>query len=220
MQEPLIREIALQIVREQFFENWMLYALLAAIALLSSVASAFIVSYVRKRADTYATKADLDEVLRQIRKTTEVTEEVRTSISHADWVTREWKSIRRTKLEELLEQTYATEHWLDEQRGIWIFQKGNKSLPSPADKVSQLSTLYFPEIEGETSALVLAQREALSWIVDTAQKALATGNDLAGRQAVHTQSLPEWTPRYKAVLLAISAIQSKAQTVMKSIVGA
>ena len=195
MQEQLIREIALQIVREQFFENWMLYALVAALALLSSVAGAFLVNYVRKRAETYATKADLDEVLRQIRKTTEVTEEVRTSISHADWVTREWKSIRRTKLEELLEQTYATEHWLDQQRGMWMFQKEDKSLPSPADKVSQLTTLYFPELAEESRLLALAQREAFSWIIDTAQKSLAAGNDITARQAVYTNSLPEWNPR-------------------------
>lgn len=219
MSEQVIREIATQIVREQFFQNWLLYALLLALGLLSSVAGACIAGYVQKRAETYATKADLSEILRQLRKTTEVAEEVRTSISHADWVTREWKSIRRTKLEELLEQAFATEHWLDQQRGIWLFNKEDKGLRGPADRVNQLTALYFPELRSETAMLVMAQREAFMWIIDAAQKRLAAGKDATAVQAIFEQSLPNWQSKYTAVLQAISGVQDKARDVMKEIVG-
>lgn len=220
MQEQVIREIAQQILREQFFENWMMYALLVAVAFLSSVASAYLVKYIGKRAETHATKADLEEVLRQIRKTTEVTEEVRTSISHADWVTREWKAIRRTKLEELLEHAYATDNWLYQQRGKWIFDKADNNLSSPTNRVSQLATLYFPELSVESSALVLAERNVLSWIIKTAIALNAAGKDLSVRQVVFDQAISEWEPLYTAVHKAISAIAAKAPSVMKEITGA
>lgn len=220
MSEQLIREIALKIVQEGLLENWKFYGFILALLLLAGVASAFIGNYIRKRAETYATKADLNEVLRQVQKTTEVTEQVRAAVSHADWASREWKTLRRVKLEELLESAFAIDSWLDNQKAVWLFQKESKSLQSPTDKVSMLATLYFPELSKEVSALVLAQQQAVLWIVGTGQKGNEVAHDLAARQAVFNAVLPEWTPLYKAVLEATSIVQSKAAALMGEIVGA
>lgn len=107
MNETLIREIADSIIRTQLLENWQLYAILGCLVFLTSVAGNWVGSYIKKRAETYATKADLQEVLEQIRATTNATEQVRVSVSHADWVSKEWKTIRRLKLEELLLTVYS-----------------------------------------------------------------------------------------------------------------
>ncbi len=98
-----------------------------------------------------------------------------------------------------------------------MFKKEDKNLPSPADRVSQLTALYFPELEKETLALVAAQREAFSWVIGMAQKAQAVGNDLKAVENLHAKHLPEWKPLYAAVLGAISNIQGKASIVIKEI---
>lgn len=107
MSEALIREITHQIIREQLLQNWEFYLVLIAAFAVASVVSAFIGSYIRKRGETYATKADLNELLTQLRATTKAAEEVKTVIAHTDWVMKEWKTIRRTKLEELFSSVYA-----------------------------------------------------------------------------------------------------------------
>ncbi|MBN8426255.1 MAG: hypothetical protein J0L65_02185 [Xanthomonadales bacterium] len=220
MSEKLIREIAISIVQEGLLENWKFYGLILALSMFVAVASAFIGSYIRKRAETYATKADLNELLRQVQKTTEVTEQVRTVVSHADWASREWKTLRRVKLEELLENAFAIDGWLENQKAVWIFQKENKSLQSPADKVSMLATLYFPELSNEVSALVLAQHDAAIWIVGTGQKVNEVAHDAAAKQAAWNAARTEWMPIYKAVPGATSVVQAKAAALMVEIVGA
>jgi len=109
MQPDLIREIAEQIVREQFLLNWKVYALICGLGLVAGAAGYWLAPYLKKRAELYATKADMHEVLKQLEETTKVTEQVRVTVSHADWVTREWRTVRRIKLEELINLSSAVD---------------------------------------------------------------------------------------------------------------
>lgn len=73
--------------------------------------------------------------------------------------------------------------WLvGESEGRMDIPERNKSLQSPADKVSMLATLYFPELSNEVSALVLAHDAAI-WIVGTGQKVNEVAHDAAAKQA-------------------------------------
>jgi len=123
MSEALVREIAQQIVREQLLENWLFYGILLAVLLIGSVASAFIGSYIRKRGETYATKADLAELVAQLRATTQAAEEIKTAIAHTDWTAKEWKTIRRIKLEELVGAVYSLREWLEKETQVRIYEE-------------------------------------------------------------------------------------------------
>lgn len=113
MSEELIRELAQQIVSDGLLNNWMFWTLLLAVSFVGAVASAFVTTYIRKRGETYATKADLAELVAQLRTTTQAAEEVRIAIAHADWSSKEWKVLRRVKLEELLDAVHSTQDWLE-----------------------------------------------------------------------------------------------------------
>lgn len=89
MSESLIREIANEILREGLIQNWRTYAVLIALFVVSGAVNAFVENYLRKRAETFATKADFDELLRQLRANTEVAESVKSVIAKTDWVERE-----------------------------------------------------------------------------------------------------------------------------------
>ncbi|WP_137896890.1 hypothetical protein [Ramlibacter sp. 2FC] len=220
MNDQLIREIAEQILREQLLQNWRLYALLSAIGLLSTLVGNWLSPYFRKRAETFATKADLQEVLNQVRATTHATEQVRVAISHADWVSKEWKTTRRQKLEELMNTVYSLEQWLDRQRSIWMFQAENQHEPSPVDKINVLATLYFPELQPELNAVVRAHREALLEIIQSGQKARAAGLNQEALNAAHTEAITKWQPLFQATRTAIAALDQKAPAVMREIAGA
>ena len=165
MTPTLIREIAETVVREQLLENWKFYLLLLAITLVATVGSAFLTNYIRKRAETYASKADLLELVRQLEATTKAAEEVKTAISHADWSTREWKSLRRTKLEELLTTVYDVRHWLDVDMNVRFFNEKKTEAKSPIWKLEVVSRLYFPELHEETRELSLVYTQYTHWML-------------------------------------------------------
>ena len=219
MSEAIVREIAQQIVREELLWNWSFYLLLFALFLVVSVASAFITSYIRKRAENYATKTDLEELVVQLRATTEAAEQVKTAIAHTDWTTKEWKTLRRIKLEELVETVYAVRQWLDQETEVRLFNKQTTSAPSPVWKLKLVSRLYFPELRDEVQALTLVYGEYTICMIDIQQKLLSAGTDLAQRQVIFDAARNDIMPHHQRLLEITSTIEAKAPEIMKEIVG-
>lgn len=220
MNPSLTREIAEAVVREQLLENWKFYLLLLAITLVSAVGSAFLTSYIRKRAETYASKADLSELVRQLETTTKAAEEVKTAISHADWSTREWQSLRRTKLEELLTTVYDVRHWLDVDMNVRFFNEARTETKSPIWRLEVVSRLYFPELRDETQQLSLVYTQYTQWLLSIQEKLHQAGADIARRGAVFEASREGLNAQHGALLQAVSRIEQKAPQVLQTIVGA
>jgi hypothetical protein len=220
MTSDLLREIAQQIVREEILQNWKFYALLLALGILATVAGNWLSAYVKKRAETYATKADLQEVLRQLQATTRATEEVRTAVSHADWVAREWRATRRTKLEELLNSVYALDHWLEAQQQKWIYKGPQTFDESPMDRISVLVALYFPELRNEADSVLSAHHGAQQVILDVAQKRHVAENDPKAIQAAMDEFIQRWKTAYPPIRQAIMALESRTGELMREIAGA
>jgi len=220
MNAELVREIADQIVREQLLLNWRFYALIGAMSLVSGVIGNWLSSYMKKRAETYATKADMQEVLRQIEATTKATEQVRVAVSHADWVAREWRTTRRTKLEELLAAVYALERWLEMQQSKWIYKEPGTYDQAPMDKVSLLANLYFPELKAEIEQVVLTHRRAYSAILATARKTTAAHHNLPDYEAAMQEFVQQWQPVCEAARRAIVVLEAKCSSLMRDVAGA
>lgn len=219
MQEEVIGKILSEIMQQQVLGNWKLYAVMFSLMFLSTVIGSYVSTYIGKRAETKATKADLDEILRQLKKTTETAEEIRTAISHADWATREWKSIRRTKLESLLESAIGARDWLiQQQRSCILFHEDNRQ-PSPSARVLQLAFLYFPELVNEAIDLAKVEGEANLWLIDTGIKIQEAGNDLTSKTAAQRAAIPLWAPYLRAMHMAVSAVEQKAPEIMKALWG-
>jgi hypothetical protein len=219
MSETLIREIAQQVLRDQVLLNWRFYLIMLAIFILSTALSTFIVTYIRKRAETYATKADFEQLINQLRATTEATEQVRTTISHLDWTVRESKTLRRIKLEELVAAMYELREWLDEEMDVRIFGGSKKSGASPIWKLELVSRLYFPELMIEINNLTVVYISYTKWLVQTQGDLLAAGSDLVKRQAVLDAVLANFSSHHERLIDAISAIEPKASAIMKEIIG-
>lgn len=217
MLDPILLEAIKEVIDGAILKNWLFYFLIAAVSLLSGVAGNFIGSYARKRGENLATKADFDAILSQLTVTTKATEDIRTSIQHSDWLSREWKVIRRTKLEELLDSAYACEDWLTIVKNKWLFHRDIEEGTNPADKVKRLAALYFPELRLQAENLASAQNGACSWAVSTGNKILAVKTDVFATKAIMDREVPRWTPHYSNVLKAISDIENQAIEIMNSI---
>jgi len=217
MIDPILRDAIDEIVRGAFVQNWLFYGLVAAITLISTVLGNAIASYARKRGDTLATKADFDEIIRQLRTSTKTVEDIKTSVQHSDWLSREWKVVRRTKLEELLDSVYSAEYWLEACRNRWVFQKTVDLGPDPTDKVKRLSALYFPELGMQVSDLRVAQCEATSFCLTLGRNLNFAGQDFKARQKLIDAAVLDWNSHYQAVSRAISNLETKATEMMDAI---
>jgi hypothetical protein len=219
MSDTLIRDIAEQIFREEIIFNWRFYVLTFAVLLVSTTASAFITSYIRKRAETYATKADLEQLIEQLRETTEAAEEIKTAIAYSDWTTREWKTLRRVKLEELVTAAYAARQWLDKDMHARFLNEPKDSDASPIWRMEVISNLYFPELIVETHALHLAYYDYATCILDVHTKLSIAGTDIAKREAVWDAAMPELKAQHQKLRDSTAALGLRAPAVMKEIVG-
>mgnify|MGYP000049861911 CR=1 FL=1 len=116
--------------------------------------------YAKRKGETHATKEDIETIIHHLSKTTETVERVKQSISQADWIKREWKTLKRIKLEEL---TTSMVELSDHQQALseaLVYETG--TVPSHVDhfaKISMLCEVYFPEFKGAVLKFRLKARE-------------------------------------------------------------
>ena len=72
----------------------------------------FIKSYIASRGKTYATKQDLDEITRQLKHTTEVTEEIKANISKGVWLQQQVWEFKKQIYTQLLENLFELQSTL------------------------------------------------------------------------------------------------------------
>ncbi|MBS0467197.1 MAG: hypothetical protein JSS31_11035 [Proteobacteria bacterium] len=218
MTETMMREIAEQIAKEQFFLQWPVYALMLAVALVVGVGAAYLGAYARKRGESFATKTDFDELLAQLKITTAVAEEVKVSMSHADWAARERRTLLRLKLEELLQAVHELQLWQDDERAKRIFDSAKNPGPSPLPKVELLTGLYFPELETMVYDFCQSHRQMSITLFKSQQELFVAEKDVAARKVVLDNFSAALTPQYQSQLRFVSAIEAKAREIMIDLV--
>lgn len=91
---PLWLTTALQAIGWAGSIGW-LAILLISIAVLVPSVRAFVLAYFKTRGETYATKQDFDELLRQLQAQTHATEEIKQRLSFAGWRDQRGWELRR-----------------------------------------------------------------------------------------------------------------------------
>jgi hypothetical protein len=215
IQPDLIRQIAEAIFYDQFAANWRFYALVGGITLLVNVASNLLISYLKKRGETLATKADMDEILRQLSQTTRVAEEVKSRVSEAEWVSREWRTVRRTKLEELIATAYLHEEWINKHIAKWVDGKiDNDPGLGPSSKMQLLSALYFPNLNTEVATVRKSYLNLLTYIIDASAQVRDARRAGTGYLDAHNKYLDGYKPLYGNAIASVSALEIKSAEVM------
>lgn len=158
MDKGLLEEIAKQIVKQEILGNWGIICLFVALTFVTTAAASFFASYFRSRGANLATKADLDFLIEQQAKLRETTAKIEQTISHKDWTIKENKTLRRTKLEELLLAAHEMEAYLEKDKNEILFDGPPNDLKDPEHQVQILGALYFPELDKVISAWLAASR--------------------------------------------------------------
>ena len=218
MNESIVREIAQQIAKEQTYENWGTVILIILLTGVASYIGAYLGGYAKKRGESFATKADFKDLLAQLKITTQATEEVKLKVGHEDWATREYKTLKRLKLEELMQAIHETEEWLSEHQNHIIFAGPASSKSSPITKVERLSGLYFPELDPYVKTYNQNCRTQIMDILKTQQQLLALGPNTPNANQTLQNYVSSWGKKYAGRLNEISVIENKAKDIMDDLI--
>lgn len=156
-----------------------LFVVLVAAA-VGAVFGAWLSGYGRRKGENLATKEDHDELLRQIKSNTLTVEGIKIDLAATDWITKEWKTLRRQKLEELITSMVAL---CDHQQALQdsaIFNHGER--PANIDlypKITMLSELYFPECKELCDRFKASARSLAQLIYSTELELLRNTNNSA-----------------------------------------
>jgi hypothetical protein len=216
-----VAAIAKQIVDNELLLNWKFYLALLAVTFLASGVSSFVFCYFKARGQNLATKADFEELLNQLRRTTEAAESIKQSLSHQDWVIREFKTLRRTKLEELLNAVFEAHHWLDQRRDEALFSGTAVTNADPFNRVQVIGGLYFPELSQELSELKMAYLQYEHWLLDSQGKVSPAKimNDANAYGAALKDAKEGFKNIHEPLLKRTAALEDKAKGLMGEILG-
>jgi hypothetical protein len=151
VEQSQIVELAHAIASQSVVDAWPYWLLLLLLGFLVSVGGGFLGSYAAKRGEVEAARADQREILEQLRATTRAAEEAKSAVSFGEWTERERRSLRRTKLEEMMMLAYDTRHWQSREMDR-IYDDNLPEQPSPQVKAMVLGKLYFPELRAKLHA--------------------------------------------------------------------
>jgi hypothetical protein len=163
---PTIVDIARLIAEGKVADNYQFFFILIALGILAALVAWFIAAYLGERGKLFAMTEKLQERLDEIRQTTEVAESVRTRIAHSDWTTKEYKTLLRNKLEQLMASAYrvkaaseADARLTEDRRTLQLTSK------EPIHEVALLSKLYFSVMEEHVNLFIESHTQHAVWII-------------------------------------------------------
>jgi hypothetical protein len=160
--------IAQQIIQKTFLDNWLYWLLFALILIVATYFASRIGANAAERGKLEAVHSQLDDIVAHLKATTEAAKSVELALAHADWTTKEYTTIRRDKLEELLVAAYEVQ---GEASNYAIADHASDSVvPDTAamNKCETISALYFPELHDLTKALSASYAQMIVKVIDAA----------------------------------------------------
>jgi glutamate mutase epsilon subunit len=175
--ETLARAVASEIVNQTIWKNYKFYLLVAAISLVSSALVAFCLPYFKRRGENLATKADFNEILRQLKQTTTLTESIKSDMKAKLEEEHSVRALTREKMEALMIQTFDLELWFERARSQALEGNVPDVNVTPMAKIEMYQAIYFRELENEVRILSIGVNAMLPWIMQLAQKAISAKTD-------------------------------------------
>jgi len=220
MNDKLIREIAIQVFNEQIVENWKFYLIILALCFISSAIGSFLSSYFKKRGEHIAVKSDFDNLSNQLKKNTELVENVKATVNHSDWTQREWKTLRRVKLEELLTTLHSVMSWIEKDHSLMKESGEGNEAPMPLNSTVTIARLYFPELYDEVRSFHISTNQyrlAVNTLLQEIYFSSTVKPDLEKHNAACAEYLDLFEHHNIKLGLNIQRIEEKSSVLMTEI---
>jgi hypothetical protein len=222
MDADTIRKIADEIAKHIPQQPWSFLliqvVLVIASAGISAGIGAYFGEYLRTKGKNLATKEDFESLKDQLRENTELVENIKADVGQRDWAAREWRNVRRIKLEEMLTKMHDCEEFTDRFRNTCM--DGNPPTErNPIGEMETLGTLYFPELKSLVDAYGAAHRQHIIFGIELVQGLMAAGTDSTARQTHFSKYMGEFQKRTTASSVARNGLNATARQLVVQVAG-
>jgi hypothetical protein len=193
--------------------------MLLQVALTVSAAAlgAYFGEYLKTKGKNLATKEDFESLKGQLRENTELVENIKAEVGQRDWAAREWRNIRRAKLEEMLTKMHDSENYSDRFRNASM-EGVVANERDPIGEMETLGVLYFPELKPQIDEYVRAHRQHSVYGAELVQGLLSAGDNSVTRQTHYDKFLAEFPKRTAASAIARNGLNAAARQLIVEIV--
>jgi hypothetical protein len=217
MDKETIQQIAGEVVaRLPFGDRYWLFLIINIVAMaLAAAVAAFGGSYFKTRGQHFATKADFNSLQKQLKATTQLVETIKSEVAQKDWARREWTTLRRIKLEALMEKMHECELYVERRQGAAFEGKPMTPERDCIAEAEALAALYFPELNSEVRKFILSCGERIT-LIDELASAYAR-DDLQVRDAAYRNFRSQSEGRYDEFLDARDTLTAAARSLLTRI---
>lgn len=212
-----ISELAKVIVNEEILSNWKFYILIILLNFIGSYSINFISSYAKKRGERLATKADIDEIKKELAATTEITEKIKNDIVHQVWHKQQIETIKRNKLEEYLQHIYVSQESLSADMSNKYFKTNEPVDTYAMSKATMLQKLYFPELREEHSVYLKAHAEFHMWVAKGLKELITRKENGEIAPIISSEHMEKYSDLLNQLNQGTLLIETKAETISEQI---
>lgn len=217
MQPDTIRALVTEIVNQTFLKNWFFYFALAGITAVLSAAGAFFSSYLAKRAEHAALKANLAEMKQQLQETTILSESIKTDIKQLAERTEKLQWLKREKLEcYVVAVLRGTEH-LSLEMSHKFFDAEAPTKEDPLLTASMLQKLYLPELDTQHSMFLNAVGEFRGLVATGMQQRLDAWKSTNVKKSPNQDHLDQYSNLLSKLNAAVMLIEQAAKELAREL---
>lgn len=163
--DKAVVELAKKILDLQI-ADWRYYAVIIGISFLGALFFAWLKSYGTEKGKISAIASNFEQIKMQLAETTLTTKNIELALGHSDWMAKEYKTLRRAKLEELLFSSYEAENWISKIITSDNEIDGFNAEHSPIYKFLVISQLYFPELKDKRDKIYSLHQSFVVTLLD------------------------------------------------------
>lgn len=164
MPPETIRALAAEIANQTILSNWLFYIVLGCLTVVLSATGAFLSTYFSKRAERLALTADFEEMKRQLRDSTSISESIKADIQRLSERSEKLQWLKREKLEQYVVAVLRAAEFLSKDMQHRFFDAEPPLHEDPLLTASMLQKLYLPELDKPHAVLLQTIGGFRQWV--------------------------------------------------------
>lgn len=151
------------------------YIIISIFSAISAGISALSVSYLNEQGRYLAIENNLDTILKEVRLTTEVSEEIKVDLNYGSWRSKELELLKRKKIDEYYSALLSFGNSI-------IYREESHTLDLKHLETSiMIQHLYLPELDKEHGSILSNSTRYMEWL---AKDFLISNSDISSSQKI------------------------------------
>ena len=215
MENEPVHKLAIEILNNDFLPNWQLYLIMLALAFVGAFFGSLIKGFGKEKSKYLAIESSLETIKKQVKLSTEVSEEIKSAIEHEVWRKKELELLRRKKLEEYFYNVSLLNDSLNHDMIAKYFDHKAEYNQEAWVKADLIQALYLPELEDEHLKLSKAVEEFQEWVSEGLF--IIAKRNTSNDEAIFKQHMKKQPEKLKTLVNPIATALLKARGLARTI---